>query len=110
MLTKFSYMEPSSSRPGVVLNQAKFSEPGEGRVPFEGGQFIVQPGATSKPDTHQVSECWMIARGEGTLNYDGEDYPVSQGDFLFFEPQKTHFITNNSDQELVIYTVWWLEK
>ncbi len=87
-----------------------FHQFGEKRVPFEGGQFIVAPGATSKPDTHDVSECWFFAQGQGLLNYDGINYEVQQGDYLFFEPRKTHYVHNNGDAELIIYTVWWMER
>lgn len=106
---KFSFHDPASSRPGVILNQARFDEVGAGRVPFAGGRFVVGPGATSRPDTHDVSEVWMLAQGSGLLNYDGADHPVSAGDCVFFEPRKTHFIHNPGTVDIVIHTVWWLE-
>lgn len=109
-LKKFHFKPAESSRPGVALREADFNQHGEGRVPFSGGQFTVEPGATSRPDTHQVSECWMVAQGKGTLSYDGQEHIVGKGDYLFFEPQKTHFIHNNFDELIIIYTVWWLEK
>lgn len=86
-----------------------FTHFGEGRVPFTGGQFVVGPGATSRPDAHDVTECWMIARGTGLLHYDGADHRVSEGDCLLFEPRKTHYLHNDGDADVVIYTVWWLE-
>ena len=109
MIQKIPFLPGSSSRPGVTLEEANFTHFGTGRVPFAGGRFLVEPGATSKPDTHAVSECWMIAQGRGLINYDGVDYPVTVGDYLLFEPQKTHFIHNDGDQTIVIHTVWWLE-
>ncbi|MFI9627975.1 cupin domain-containing protein [Streptomyces sp. NPDC052042] len=110
MLNRFPFGPPSSSRPGVELREADFTAFGADRVPFEGGRFTLEPGAVSKPDTHQVSECWMIAQGSGLLTYDGADYPVTTGEYLFFEPQKTHFIHNDGSTPLVIHTVWWLEQ
>lgn len=98
-----------SSRPGVVLDQVDFTQPGSGRVPFAGGRFTVVPGATSKPDTHDVSECWMVTGGRGQLSYDGSLWTIEKGDFLFFEPRKTHFVHNDGTEDIVIYTVWWLE-
>lgn len=109
MLKVLPFLAPHSSRPGVELREADFASVGAGRVPFAGGQFCLQPGATSRPDTHDVSECWMLARGRGVLNYAGTDYAVKAGDYLFFEPRHTHFIHNDGDEELVIFTVWWLE-
>lgn len=110
MLNKFNFNPPQSSRPGVQLKEVDFHQYGEKRVPFDGGQFTIEPGAESKPDTHQVSECWMIVQGEGVLNYDGQEYKVCKGDFLFFEPQKTHFLRNEGEETVIVYTVWWLEQ
>ncbi|CCH32402.1 cupin domain-containing protein [Actinosynnema sp. NPDC047251] len=110
MVNRVPFQAPTSSRPGVHLHEADFTAFGAGRVPFEGGRFTLEPGATSKPDTHQVSECWMIAGGSGLLTYDGAEHPVTAGDYVFFEPQKTHFIHNNGAELLTIHTVWWLEQ
>jgi mannose-6-phosphate isomerase-like protein (cupin superfamily) len=110
LLRKLTFKTPTSSRPGVVLEEAEFAIVGEGRVPFAGGRFVVAPNATSRPDTHDVTECWMIAKGRGIINYDGVDYPVAAGDYVLFEPRKTHFLHNNSEEAVVIHTVWWLEQ
>jgi len=72
-----------------------------------GGLFTVAPGATSRPDTHAVTEVWMIARGRGVLRYAEQVTEVSQGDMLFYEPHHTHQIHNDGSEELVIYTLWW---
>lgn len=108
-LRKLAFLASVSSRPGVRLDQVDFTGPGPGRVPFAGGRFTVAPGATSRPDTHDVTECWLIASGSGRINYDGIDYSVAAGDCLFFEPRKTHFVHNDGEIDLMIHTVWWLE-
>jgi mannose-6-phosphate isomerase-like protein (cupin superfamily) len=72
-----------------------------------GGLFTVAPGATSRPDTHAVTEVWMIAQGRGVLRYAEQVTEVSQGDMLFYEPHHTHQIHNDGSEELVIYTLWW---
>lgn len=72
-----------------------------------GGLFTVEPGATSRPDTHAVTEVWMVARGQGRLSYAGQTLEVSQGDMLFYEPHHTHQIHNYGSEDLVIYTLWW---
>lgn len=109
VLQKIEFKPSVSSRPGVVLHEADFDRARNADVPFAGGRFVIEPGATSKPDTHQVSECWMIASGRGVLNYDGIDYEVAAGQYLLFEPMKTHYMCNTGDTPVVIHTVWWLE-
>ena len=107
MQEQISFKPPASSRPGVFLEEAEFSFEGVRSVPFQGGKFTVEPGRTSKPDTHTVAECWMVAKGEGVLTYDGSEIRVSAGEFVYFEPMKTHQVSNEGDELLVIYTVWW---
>ncbi|MEU5878732.1 cupin domain-containing protein [Spirillospora sp. NPDC047279] len=109
-MNRFPFLRPESSRPGVQLTEADFAAFGPGRVPFAGGRFTVEPGATSRPDVHQVTECWMIAQGSGAVTYDGTAHAVTAGDYLFFEPQKTHFVHNDGPDLLTIHTVWWLEQ
>lgn len=104
---KLAFWQPHSSRPGVALEEAAFEACGPSIVPFEGGRFIVEPGCTSRPDTHAVRECWMVASGRGLLRYDGHEIPIRASEFLYFEPFKTHQVHNDGLEPLVIYTVWW---
>lgn len=109
MLKRIPLLDPVSSRPGVVLRKADFSRCGAWRVPFSAGRFVVAPGATSAPDNHDVTECWIVSQGSGLLNYDGLDYRVSAGECFLFEPKKNHYVHNNGSSDIVIYTMWWLE-
>ena len=104
---RLPFLAPQSSRPGVALFEADFASRGEGIIPFKGGRFTVEPGSTSRPDTHQVRECWMVAAGEGLLTYDGGQFRIRAGDYLYFEPMKTHQVHNDGRDTLVIHTVWW---
>ena len=100
-------LEPGPNLPGVAFREADFSTRGEGVTPFKGGRFSLEPGSTSRVDVHDVRECWMIVHGSGLLTYDGRDFRVETGDFCYFEPRKSHQITNDGDEQLMIYNVWW---
>lgn len=106
---KVTFEEPQSSREGVFFHMAEFQNFNKEKMPFKGGKFIVGPQRTSKEDVHEVKECWFIAQGKGILTYNGEEFSIEAGNFLFFEPFKKHQVFNPSEQEdLVIHTIWWL--
>ena len=102
---RIEFSPSTSSKPGTCLTMAPFID--HGPCPFKGGKYVVDPGSTSRPDTHDVKECWMIAQGTGMLNYDGDDFRISQGDYFYFQPQKTHIVANDGTEPLVVFTVWW---
>ena len=103
------FLPPQTSTPGAVMHPAAFEAYGEKTFPFKGGRYILEPQCRSKPDCHRVRECWMIAKGRGKLNYDGEIFEVREGDYVHFEPYKTHQVFNDGEEPLVIHTVWWLD-
>jgi quercetin dioxygenase-like cupin family protein len=94
------------SAAGVALHLMEL-ETRVGQVPFRGGLFTVEPGATSRPDTHAVTELWMVARGRGTLTYAGETLALGTGDWVLYDPHHTHQIHNDGPEELAIYALWW---
>ena len=104
---RLTLLEAGPNVPGVEMRQADFASRGDGATPFKGGHFKIQPGSTSRLDIHDVRECWMVVHGQGALAYDDQKFQVKAGDFCYFEPQKSHRIHNNGDEELLIYTVWW---
>jgi mannose-6-phosphate isomerase-like protein (cupin superfamily) len=89
------------------MRQADFASRGDGQTPFKGGRFKLVPGSTSKLDIHDDRECWMVVSGNGMLSYNGQQLRVEGGDFLYFEPNKSHQIHNDQDEDLLINTIWW---
>ena len=94
------------SEAGVALHMMALGERA-GMVPFRGGLFVVAPGATSRADTHAVTEIWMVARGRGILTYADETFEVGPGDWLLYDPHHAHQIRNDGPDELAIYALWW---
>lgn len=104
---RLPFSEPVSRFSGVEVRQADFGSRGEGLTPFQGARFTIGPGSTSGLDIHDVRECWMVVSGQGLLTYDGRQFRVGAGDFCYFEPQRSHQVHNDREEDLVIYTVWW---
>lgn len=108
METKLKYKSMNSNAPGTFFETIDFSRDGETIAPFRGGRFTVERGATSKLDQHEVRECWMIAQGEGELEFNGDKFiSVKAGEFYFFDSMETHRIKNTGVKELIIHSVWW---
>lgn len=65
---------------------------------------LLAPGQKAWPyHLHHVNEeLFVILAGEGTLRYDGKEYPVRQGDVIGAPPgpSSAHQIINTSDGEL----------
>lgn len=76
-------------------------------APFKLARVEVPAGGMTDPDTHEVREIWMIARGEGRLVLAGEETRVRAGDVLFFDSHQTHTLHNEGDTPIEFFTVWW---
>ena len=64
----------------------------------------VPPGKESfLPHRHEREEEWLyVLSGRGVVEIDGEDLPVSAGDFVAFPaPSVVHHLRNPSDEDLV---------
>jgi len=108
METKLNYISKKSNALGTTFEKIDFVDNGKPIAPFNGGKFIVEPGATSKLDVHEVRECWIVSEGKGDLSINNQDSKViSPGEFHFFESMNSHQITNTGDKILIIYSIWW---
>jgi quercetin dioxygenase-like cupin family protein len=77
-------------------------------APFCGSRFEIAPGGRSSPDVHEVCECWLIAAGTGNLYYDGKAVGrVGVGDVLRFESRHEHWVENEGENPLLIFSIWW---
>jgi methionyl-tRNA synthetase len=102
-----SFAARSANNPGVTVEKANFSARGPALTPFRGCKLALTPGSSSAPDAHLKRECWLVASGEGLLSYNGREYRVAPGDFLYFEPNLSHQVTNDGQEELLIFALWW---
>jgi mannose-6-phosphate isomerase-like protein (cupin superfamily) len=79
----------------------------EKEAPFGLIIFSVAPGACTEAHGHEIKEYWLITEGKGQVIYDSQSFDVKEGDFLYFEPHKTHQVINNSDAILKITSIDW---
>ena len=64
------------------------------------------PGATIGEHLHDTnSEVIYILRGHGSVLYDGERYPVSEGECHYCPKGHRHSLINDSEADLVFFAV-----
>ncbi len=107
--TRLPMLEPKSSVPGTSVSRIDYSQCLE-PVPFQGSRFLVEPGARSRVDSHDVAETWLIASGSGRLFHDGVEHRVEEGAAFYFRPNTEHFVENDGAVPLEIFSLWWLPK
>jgi mannose-6-phosphate isomerase-like protein (cupin superfamily) len=104
---RLDYMDLEKINPSMVLKEINLQGSDGPMAPFKASYFIVEPGGTTEPDQHEVLEIWMIARGRGVITYDGHDIPVTKGDMVYFESNRSHIMVNDGDEDAEIFSVWW---
>lgn len=77
-------------------------------TPFGSAWGLVKPRQTTRAHMHHEGETFFIVRGRGTLRVDGSPQEVEPGNVIFFPAFTTHTLTNDSeDEDLLFLTVWW---
>lgn len=79
----------------------------ERTAPFKSTVFSVAAGQSTPPDKHDVAEMWVILKGGGVLEYEGEAMRIAEQDRLFFPSQRLHKVTNDSREPLQILSIYW---
>jgi mannose-6-phosphate isomerase-like protein (cupin superfamily) len=78
-------------------------------VPFLMSHIVVQVGAQTPIDQHEVEEIWGVASGRGELYVEGEPNPIdlAPGVVVFFEALKQHQVRCVGQEPLQLYSMWW---
>lgn len=103
---KLSFSDPETIAPGVVVNPIHF-ELNQAKIPFKATYFQVLPGCETPLDCHQEEETWIVLQGMGLLTYEGTSYCMKVQDAFYFSSFKKHQVLNNSDEPLLICSIYW---
>ena len=76
-------------------------------TPFEASWCVIEPGTASTPHAHHEFEIFVALEGEATIEVDGFERRFCRGDTIYFEPGTRHRVVNHSDQDFVMYSIWW---
>lgn len=76
-------------------------------IPFESSWGIIDPYQSTEPHSHDESETFYIAIGQGLMIIDEEQSDVKVGDVVFIPPNSIHQLKNTSETELRFIAIWW---
>lgn len=77
------------------------------RHPFDVEILRVRPGQTPYPyHSHSAQwEFYHVISGSGAVRHDEGTTPIVAGDAFIFRPNEAHQLTNNGEEDLVVYVV-----
>lgn len=78
-----------------------------GKRPFGMARFEVAAGGVTPPDSHAVTELWLVLQGRGTLRYEGADHEVSAGELVGFAPFAEHTLLADRGTAMSVLSIWW---
>lgn len=76
-------------------------------APFEGAWCVVRPRTTSTPHQHDESELFIVISGIADVFVDMVPHSVRKGDLVSIPVGKEHYISNQSDEDFHMYTIFW---
>jgi len=69
--------------------------------------FTLKPGCTTAPHHHASEETWIIQKGDGRAQVNGQSIGLIPGARLSVPPGAIHSITNTSKTDLEVMAFWW---
>ncbi|MBX9722839.1 MAG: cupin domain-containing protein [Candidatus Obscuribacterales bacterium] len=103
---KLGFHDPEFYGAGISVKEIDFEAKGS-TPPFKSTYFEVLPGFTTPVDQHKVEECWIVLKGSGILVCDGQEIPLAEQDIVHFASFEGHSVQNNSDQPLLLCSIYW---
>jgi mannose-6-phosphate isomerase-like protein (cupin superfamily) len=100
--------EPELSVPeGVAMWMLEKGKTLPADCPVSAARFVVEPGATTDLDVHEVVEVWTVMSGSGTLLSADRRMRISTGDSTFFASNVPHQLVNDGDMPVEVFSIWW---
>lgn len=69
--------------------------------------FTVKPGCATEPHDHASEETWIVQKGAGRAQINGQTIGLIPGTRLSVPPRARHFIANTSTADLEVIAFWW---
>jgi mannose-6-phosphate isomerase-like protein (cupin superfamily) len=76
-------------------------------APFRGAWCIVRPGDVTEPHAHGEAEIMIAMSGTGVLISDEGRHDFTAGDIIYMPADIGHSVTNERDEDLAYYSIWW---
>jgi mannose-6-phosphate isomerase-like protein (cupin superfamily) len=73
------------------------------RESLAAGILVLEPGEDDTQTPHESDEVYYVVQGDGFLQVNKKDYPVSEGKVFFVAKDVEHFFFGNSKKLVVLY-------
>ena len=97
---------------GAITRRALFAE--ASRLPIRLEVWELDPGVSEGSHVHKdpssLEEVYYFLQGEGTMQVDGEDVPISAGDAIMVPPGADHGFRNTGSGPLKLVIIWGTPK
>jgi mannose-6-phosphate isomerase-like protein (cupin superfamily) len=77
-------------------------------LPFEAMWYSIPPGESSPMDCHPEVELSIVINGTASVEAGGKITDAAAGSGFLLDSEESHVIHNRSDQELLIFTTYWM--
>jgi quercetin dioxygenase-like cupin family protein len=99
----------------ITANEPTLSEPevyGEIETTAQGLAygamvFTVKPSSATEPHDHASEETWIVQKGTGRAQIDGQSIGLIPGTRICVPPRALHHIANTSAADLQVMAFWW---
>ena len=72
------------------------------------GRMLLKKGGVTPFDQHPVKESWLVANGEGELEFkESSTLKIQTGDIVVFDSNESHLLKNTGDSDLLMFSIWW---
>lgn len=75
--------------------------------PFGHAWGYLENGGEMKTDVHPTEEIYIVVKGQGQINIEGEISKVKAGDVVEIPPDNNHSISCQDNESLLWAAFWW---
>jgi mannose-6-phosphate isomerase-like protein (cupin superfamily) len=94
---------------GGPVEAASLPFPLDAPAPFEIARWSVAPGTANDLDCHRSREIWLVISGTGVVTFADRTVRIQSGDAIAFESRTSHQVYNDGDQDLQVFSAYWLQ-
>lgn len=91
---------------GILCQKLLFSD--DSRPPFGSTHCVIEPDGETTRHHHFEREVFLVLRGSGTIEVDGESQEVTAGDAILLPPSRPHTLKNLSSKDALHFlSLYW---
>lgn len=107
-INRFNKDEARKAHGGSILADDIISD--KLNPPFGHAWGYLENGGEMETHAHPTEEIYIIVKGQGQVNIEGEIFDVIEGDVVEISPDYSHSISCKENEHLLWAAFWWDKK